>query len=157
MPTLEDCLNELGLGVVQLAAFAEKAAELVSSSRDACERVSAFLQEQSLEVNTLRILRQGHQAVLQENTELKRELARMKEAKESTEVEEPRPKRPRVGDKEKAPSEWGGSQGGPGQYLCYRCHRYCGKNVKQCEASIESLFDVVLSGPLQPSGDPRPQ
>ena len=103
MPTLEDCLNELGLGVVQLAAFAEKAAELVSSSRDACERVSAFLQEQSLEVNTLRILRQGHQAVLQENTELKKELARLKEAKESTDVEEPRSKRPRVGDKEKAP------------------------------------------------------
>ena len=144
MPTLEDCLNELGLGVVQLAAFAEKAAELVSSSRDACERVSAFLQKQSLEVNTLRILRQGHQAVLQENTELKKELARLKEANESTNVEEPRPKRPRVGDKEKAPSEWGGSQGGPGQYICDRCHRYCGKNAKQCEASIESLLTSSL-------------
>ena len=48
-------------------------------------------------------------------------------------------------DREKAPSEFGGSQegggqGGRGNYLCYRCHRYCGKNAKQCEASVESLL-----------------
>ena len=101
--------------------------------------MSAFLQEQNLEVNTLRILRQGHQAVLQENTELKKELARMKETKESTEAEEPPSKKSRIGDKDGPVSEYGGSQSGRGQYLCYRCHGNCGKSAKHCEVPLASL------------------
>ena len=71
MSRFEDCVNELGYGVVQLAAFAGKASELGEAARTTCEKVSAFMQEQITEGNTLK---QSNQALLQENADLKRQL-----------------------------------------------------------------------------------
>ena len=75
MSRLDDCVNELGYGVVQLAALASKASELGAKAKATYEKTSAFLQEQIIEGNALR---QGNQVLLQENADLKRQLEELK-------------------------------------------------------------------------------
>ena len=48
-------------------------------------------------------------------------------------IEEPPSKKPRIGEKEGPASEYGGSQSGRGEYLCY------GKSAKYCEVPLASL------------------
>ena len=143
MPGFDDVNNALGYLVVQLAAHSIKTAEIAQNARETYETASVYMQEQ------LRAIQEQKQTIEKQEKELERvkealgiALSKEQMAREST--GEPRPKMPRLGERERPPSEFGGSQGGGGQgglgnYLCYRCHRY-GKNAKQGEASIESLL-----------------
>ena len=136
MSGFDDVSNALGYLVVQLSAHSIKAAEIAKSAQETYEAVSVYMQEQ------LRTQQEQKQTIEEQKQIIEAQATELEKAKES--IEEPRPKKPRLGDRERPSSEFGGSQSGQGHYLCYRCHRYCGKNAKQCEASIESLLTSSL-------------
>ena len=135
-----DVSNALGHLVVQLSTHAIKTGELAKSTQETYEATSSYLQEMlKTQQEQKHTIEEQKQIIEAQAKELKKVTEKAQES-----IEEPPSKKPRLGDRERPASECGGSQSGQGHYLCYRCHRYCGKNAKQCEASIESLLTSSL-------------
>ena len=140
MQSFDDVTNSLGYLVVQLSAHAIKTGELAKSAQETYEATSSYLQEMlKTQQEQKKTIEEQKHIIEAQAKELKKVAEKAKES-----IEEPPSKKPRLGEREGPASECGGSQSGRGQYLCYRCHRYCGKNAKQCEASIESLLTSSL-------------
>ena len=127
--------------MVQLSAHAIKTGELAKSTQETYEATSSYLQEMlKTQQEQKQTIEEQKQIIEAQAKELKKVTEKAKESIE----EPPSIRSPDSVTGRDAASECGGSQSGQGHYLCYRCHRYCGKNAKQCEASIESLLTSSL-------------
>ena len=97
MSGFDDVNNALGY-LVQLSAHSIKAAEITQSARETYEAASVYMQKQ------LRTQQEQKQTIEEQKQIIEaqaKELEKVKEAKES--IEELRPKKPRLGDREKPP------------------------------------------------------
>ena len=113
MPGFDDVNNALGYLVVQLSAHSIKAGELAKSAKETYEATSIYLQEM------LKNQQEQKQTIEEQKQIIE---AQAKELKKVTEkatesIEEPPSKKPRLGDRERPASEFGGSQGGRGSYI----------------------------------------
>ena len=121
--------------MVQLLAHAIKAGELAKTTQETYEATSSYLQEMvKTQQEQKKLIEEQRHIIEVQAQELK------KVAEKATDsIEEPPSKKPRTVEKEGPASEYGESQSGRGQYLCYRCHGSCGKSAKYCEVPLASL------------------